>query len=278
MGRLIVNAASLAVAVAMSGSCVAMPMYAEAAAKLPRAEQLAAQARAGKPPSATEHAELVAFLKMRDSVITSAAAWILSRDISNRDENLKALAEIEADTYGLMAAFVKLAQVQLSEIDERRRLARLREFTTSDNPYLQVEATRQISTSDPKAAFEIFRRLAQDSANPARREIAEQLKRMDPGAQVAPAVPPTDDMYAIVLDVIRTPEVLAAHSLLGQTVQGEIGPPFPSAVDKLTFTWRLEADAGAEPVEIRWIAGDVGEVATLQAKHRILIRKKGNSC
>lgn len=49
--------------------------------------------------------------------------------------------------------------------------------------------------------------------------------------------------------------------LSAETPQGEATPPFPTAVTKLRFTWKLSEDAPAAPIEIRWIAADTGGAA-----------------
>ena len=261
MGRLILSAIGTSIGVLMVRLCVAIPMDTEAAKQLPRVEALAVKTQRGQMLSGAERAELIAFLKRRDPVLTSAAAWILARDVAKRDENLKALTEIEPKTYTMMAAFVKTAIARLSQTDEKERLARMREFVGNKNPYLQVEAASEIAQSDPNAGREIFRRLAQDKTNPARVEIARQVKKLDPQAQVEAVGAPEDDMYAIVLDVIQGPDVMASHTLRGETAQGINEPPFPTSIEKLRFAWELQTDAARDPVEIRWIAADTGGVA-----------------
>lgn len=239
----------------------AVPMTLEAAQQIPRMEKLVEKTRAKIPLSNAERAELYANVKSGDPVLSSLAAWLLARDPSHREANLKVLGEAEKDAIAVGAAFIKLAQLRLTELSDQERLARLRKLIESDNPYIQVEAAREITELDPAAGLEAFKRLATDQAHPGRSEIVRQLRKLDPQTRLEPVPGPTDDMYAIVLDVIRESDVLASHSLRGKTVQGEITSPFPASIEKLQFAWGLQPGAPAEPLEIQWVAADTAGVA-----------------
>lgn len=240
-----------------AGMAAARPMDTIAAKELPRLQEMVTLARNGGTLSKADITDLTAKLQADEPVLVSLAAWILSHDNAPREETLQQLEKIELSTYGVAAAFVKLGIARLNEDDPETLNARLKELGSNENPYLQVEAAKELAVKDPAAAKAILEKVASDPANPARNEIYRVLKLLNPGSTPAPGNPEIDDAYIFVLSVLNRPDLLASHRFSAESPNGKETPPFRTSVSNLRFAWQLSEDAPSEPVEIRWIAAEV---------------------
>jgi hypothetical protein len=71
-------------------------------------------------------------------------------------------------------------------------------------------------------------------------------------------LPPGDPTVTQLLKIVSEGEPLARHELVGRISSGEISPPFPQTVEELHLRWEKKAGVAAEPLEVRWIAVDIG--------------------
>jgi hypothetical protein len=216
--------------------------------------------QSGDSLSKSEIADLTAKLQGDEPVLVSLAAWTLSNANAPHEETVRQLEKVEPASYGVSAAFVKLALVRLKESDPAKLSARLKEFAASENPYLRVEAAKELVATDSDVSKTLLEKATADPHNPARSEARRVLKILDPAKPVAPRDPVIDDPYTVVLTILRGPDLLEDHSLAGETAQGSAIPPFNYAVGRLRLRWQLPTAASSEPVEIRWIAVRVGGV------------------
>src|SRR5207237_8411724 len=149
------------------------------------------------------------------AVPAALAAWPLSRSHAPRDQTIQQLEKIEPKTYGVSTAFVKMARARLDDKDPAKFALRLKELTKNENPYLQVEAAKELSSTDPSAAKPILEKVAGDSANPARNEARRALKSIDATTQVPPPDPIEDDAYEALLAIFREAAHLVRHASFG---------------------------------------------------------------
>jgi len=238
----------------------ARPIDSKAAEDLPALQEIIVQIQANRSLSPAQIADLTTKLQADEPVIVALAAWALSHANAPRDQTVQQLEKIEPSTYGVSAAFVKIARVLLTEKNPARLAARLKELSTNENPYLQVETAKELIKTDSGAAKAILEKVASDSANPARNEARRALKTIDPARQVPPPDPIEDDAYEALLTFLEASSSLITHALLGEMPQGSLPPLFRPATARLRFTWALAPEASSEPIEIRWIAGDVAGV------------------
>jgi len=73
-----------------------------------------------------------------------------------------------------------------------------------------------------------------------------------------PTLPPGDPTVTQLLKIVSESEPLARHELVGRIPSGEISPPFPRTVEEVHLRWEKKAGLAAEPLEVRWIAVDIG--------------------
>lgn len=245
-------------------------MDTQAAKDLPRLQAIITRTQSGGSLSKSDIADLTAKLQADEPVLVSLAAWTLSHANAPQEETVRQLEKVEPASYGVSAAFVKLALVRLKESDPAKLSVRLKEFAASENPYLQVEAAKELVPTNPDVAKTMLEKATADPRNPARSEARRVLKILEPARPVAPRDPVIDDPYLVVLTILRGPDLLEGHSLAGETAQGIVPPPFNHAVGRLRLRWQLPAAASSEPVEIRWIAADV---AGVEQNHTIATSK-----
>jgi len=238
----------------------ARPIDSKAAKDLPALQEIIVQIQGNRSLSAVQIADLTTKLQADEPVIVALAAWALSHSNAPRDQTIQQLEKIEPKTYGVSTAFVKMARARLDDKDPAKFALRLKELTKNENPYLQVEAAKELSSTDPSAAKPILEKVAGDSANPARNEARRALKSIDATKQVPPPDPIEDDAYEALLAIFREAAPLAKHALFGEMPQGDTSPPFTPAIARLRLQWALTPDAPPEPLEIRWIAADVAGV------------------
>ena len=256
MGRLIFTLVMLL----QIGAAAARPMDTLAAKELPRLQERVTRVQNGGTLNKAEIADLTAKLQADEPVLVALAAWTLSNGNAPREETVKQLEKIEPSNYGVAGAFIKLAIARLKENDPAKLNGRLKELGASDNPYLQVEAAKELAMADPAAAKAILEKAIANRTNPARNEARRALQILNPGSTPAPPDPEIEDPYIFVLSVLNRPDLLTSHTLTGETPDGHATPPFRASLNNLRFAWQLSPGASSDPVEVRWIAADVAGV------------------
>lgn len=87
------------------------------------------------------------------------------------------------------------------------------------------------------------------------------LRFVEPEKGFDPKLPPTDATYQKIMRTIADADPLGRKDLVAEAAGGVVKPPFPATVTALHFRWQKKAGASDEPLEIRWIAADIGDAA-----------------
>jgi hypothetical protein len=182
---------------------------------------------------------------------------VIGVDALPSDEQKSAPARRE-----LSQGYIELAAKHWTEAEKRARAA-ISAMPDSTEPYLLL--ARSLEAQDkPKEAYAAYNE-ALSRYKPAPGLVAEPpeaifaaLKALEAKLGIQPEPPPAAAMGP-----------LASHSLFAARASGKLNPPFPPNPDRLVFEWQL-AEAGGDPLGVRWIAE---EVAGVEKNHVIATAK-----
>ena len=182
----------------------AEPMDAEEGKKLPDIEEIVASVCSSGRLASIERNNVEKLFSSSNGVIVSLAAWITAQS-KDCETGLCACAESNAGRVDLMSqAFIRLLLIRKSvSSGDPSSMVPLLELCLKDtNPYLRIEAAKEIYKIDNRKGIRLFRALLADKSIIARGEAFRQLDMLGQAGDAEP-VPMPDEEYELFLTIIE---------------------------------------------------------------------------
>ena len=182
----------------------AKPMDTEAARELPNIEKILVSVCSSGRLDFSERKDIESYLSSSNGVIVSLAAWITAQS-KDCETELCSVAESNAKIANLMArAFIRLLLIKkkASTGDSDKTVLSLESCLKEPNPYLRIEATKEIYKIDNRKGIRLFRTLLADESIFARGEAFRQLDMLGQAGDAEP-VPMPDEEYELLLSIIE---------------------------------------------------------------------------
>lgn len=182
----------------------AKPMDTEAARELPNIEKILVSVCSSGRLDSDERKDIVAYLSSSNGVIVSLGAWITAQS-KDCETELCSVAESNAKIADLMAqAFIRLLLIKkkASTVDSDKTVSSLELCLKDHNPYLRIEAAKEIYRIDARTGIQFIRTLLADKSIIARGEAFRQLDVLGLTSNVVP-VPMPDEEYELLLSIIE---------------------------------------------------------------------------
>lgn len=182
----------------------AKPMDTEAGRELPNIEKILVSVCTSGRLNSGERKDIVAYLSSSNRVIVSLGAWITAQS-KDCETELCSVAESNAKIVDLMAqAFIRLLLIKkkASTVDSDKTVSSLELCLKDHNPYLRIEAAKEIYKIDNRKGIRLFRTLLADESIFARGEAFRQLDMLGQAGDAEP-VPMPDEEYELLLTIIE---------------------------------------------------------------------------
>jgi len=182
----------------------AEPMDAEEGKKLPDIEEIVASVCSSGRLSAIERNYVGKLFSSSNGVVVSLAAWITAQS-KDCETGLCARAESNAGRVDMMSqAFIRLLLIRKSASsgDPNRMVHSLELCLKEPNPYLRIEAAKEIYRIDAGKGLQFIRTLLADKSIIARGEAFRQLDMLGQSGDAEP-VPMPDEEYELLLSIIE---------------------------------------------------------------------------
>ena len=182
----------------------AKPMDAKEAEKLPDIEEIVASVCSSGRLASIERNNVEKLFSSSNGVIVSLAAWITAQS-KDCETGLCACAESNAGRVDRMSqAFVRLLLIRKSASsgDPNRMVHSLELCLKEPNPYLRIEAAKEIYRIDAGKGLQFIRTLLADKSIIARGEAFRQLDMLGQSGDAEP-VPMPDEEYELLLSIIE---------------------------------------------------------------------------
>src|SRR5207302_1988488 len=216
-----------------------MPMDSDATRRLPQIAAIVEKVKSGTAPDRSDEEKLYAELEGGQPALAALSIWALGE--TRQDKYVDKLSSVSDHLGGLASAFATIALAKCSPDWEATKTKKLKSFLSKmDNPYLPIEAARELASIDPSAAADSLQKILEQPDFPAKSAAAEVLDRL--GKSHAPIPPVGDDPYHIVLQTLEPAEAFASHKLAAMNAGTAVPPPFWSQAEKVTFTWEFNSE------------------------------------
>lgn len=182
----------------------AEPMDAEEAKKLPGVEEVVASVCSRGRLVAAERDYVEKLFSSSNGVIVSLAAWITAQS-TDCETGLCSCAASNAGRVDMMSqAFIRLLQIRKSVAagDPDRMVPSLELCLKAPNPYLRIEAAKEIYRIDARKGMQFIRTLLADKSIIARGEAFRQLDMLGQTGDAEPVLMP-DEEYELLLSIIE---------------------------------------------------------------------------
>ena len=182
----------------------AKPMDAKAGRELPNIEKILVSVCSSGRLDSSERKDIESYLSSSNGVIVSLAAWITAQS-KDCETGLCACAESNAGRVDLMSqAFIRLLLIRKSvSTGDPSRMVPLLELCLKDtNPYLRIEAAKEIYRINARKGMQFIRTLLADKSIIARGEAFRQLDMLGQAGDAEP-VPMPDEEYELLLSIIE---------------------------------------------------------------------------
>ena len=182
----------------------AKPMDAKEAEKLPDIEEIVASVCSSGRLASIERNNVEKLFSSSNGVIVSLAAWITAQS-KDCETGLCACAESNAGRVDMMSqAFIRLLLIRKSASsgDPNRMVHSLELCLKEPNPYLRIEAAKEIYRIDAGKGLQFIRTLLADKSIIARGEAFRQLDMLGQSGDAEP-VPMPDEEYELLLSIIE---------------------------------------------------------------------------
>jgi len=186
------------------GSIHAKPMDTEAAKKIPELKAVLLKVRESGRLSSQDRAVVEANLAGGDPVLVSVATCVLAES-KEEEANLCAKAEDTLKKAEAMPqAFIRLMLAKKRSEGKKtaERIAAIEPLLNDANPYLQVEAAKELSKNDVRKGEDALRTLVSGASPIAKGEAFRQLHKMGKAGNAVP-VPMPDERYELLLSIIE---------------------------------------------------------------------------
>ena len=84
-----------------------------------------------------------------------------------------------------------------------------------------------------------------------------ELRFVEPSKDFDPKLPPTDQTYQRIVNLIAEANPLSTHELRAKTAGHEVAPPFLRSTSAIFFKWKRATAEANEGLQVRWIAENV---------------------
>lgn len=182
----------------------AKPMDAKEAKRFPNIEKILVSVCPSGRLDSSERKDIESYLSSSNGVIVSLAAWITAQS-KDCETGLCACAESNAGRVDLMSqAFIRLLLIRksVSTGDLNRMVPSLELCLKDPNPYLRIEAAKEIYRIDARKGIQFIRTLLADKSIIARGEAFRQLDVLGQAGDAEP-VPMPDEEYELLLSIIE---------------------------------------------------------------------------
>lgn len=182
----------------------AKPIDAKEAEKLPDIEKILVSVCPSGRLDSSERKDIESYLSSSNGVIVSLAAWITAQS-KDCETGLCACAESNAGRVDLMSqAYIRLLLIRksVSTGDPSRMVPLLELCLKEPNPYLRIEAAKEIYRIDARKGMQFIRTLLADKSIIARGEAFRQLDMLGQAGDAEP-VPMPDEEYELLLSIIE---------------------------------------------------------------------------
>lgn len=182
----------------------AKPMDTEAARELPNIEKILVSVCSSGRLDSSERKDIESYLSSSNGVIVSLGAWITAQS-KDCETELCSVAESNAKIADLMAqAFIRLLLIKkkASTGDSDKTVSSLELCLKDHNPYLRIEAAKEIYRIDARKGMQFIRTLLADKSIIARGEAFRQLDMLGQAGDAEP-VPMPDEEYELLLSIIE---------------------------------------------------------------------------
>lgn len=184
--------------------CAAKPVDTEVAKKLPEFRSLVSKLSTNQTITTNEVDLLKWGVRSRDPAIISIVAWCDMLLKGKQPEIRRRLEELAPDLPELPRAFVQLRKTshKIENMKGDQQAEAWRELIASSNPYLRIEAAKQLVKVDVSAGKASLYKLIKDPSTSVAAEARRTLERMG-SSGLGPPVPfALDQSYAAVLSAI----------------------------------------------------------------------------
>jgi hypothetical protein len=179
-------------------------MDTEAGKKLLELESTLAAVRLHGALSDTDRRAIEVNLSSGDPVLVSLAACIIAES-KGEEANLCARAEgVLKSAEAMPQAFIRLMLTTKKVADKNpaQKTASIEPLLKDTNPYLRVEAAKQLLRTDPRKGEEALKTLLSDDSIIAKGEAFRHLHERGKAANAVP-VPMPDERYELLLSIIE---------------------------------------------------------------------------
>ena len=196
--------AAVLLSAAYSAVVAAKPMDFEESKKIPRLKEILASVSSHGRINVSECRDIEKSLSCSNGVVVSLATWIVAQ---SKDSETNLYARIEANGVGgdlMSRAFARMSPIwKTARHDEsRKNLAALESFLKESNPYLRIEAAKEIQRIDSKRGERILKKLLSDESIIVRGEAFRQLDKLGRAGDALPELMP-DEEYELLLSIIE---------------------------------------------------------------------------
>lgn len=182
----------------------AKPMDMEAAKKIPELKLILINVREKGRFTVQDRLVLERNLASGDSVLVSLAACVVAES-KDKETNLCAQAEeVLRKVDGMSQAFIQLmlAKKRTAYKKASERIAVIEPLLEDTNPYLQVEAAKELFKNDARRGEDALKALLSADSPIARGEAFRQLHKIGKATNAVPA-PMPDERYELLLSIIQ---------------------------------------------------------------------------
>ena len=193
--------------VAFSLQLQAKPMDAQAAQKLPEVRAILDRVTETGSLSDTDRRVLHASLDSGDPVLVSLAAYVVGKSKGGESTLCAKAEDVLTRAQGMPEAFIRvtLAKKKTDGKKTSERVAVIEPLLKDVNPYLQVEAAKELAQNDARKGEDALRVLLSVDSPIAKGGAFRQLHKIGKAANAAP-VPIPDERYELLLSVIENGE------------------------------------------------------------------------
>lgn len=182
----------------------AKPMDVEAAKKIPELKRVLIDVREKGRLTDQDRLVVERNLASGDPVLVSLAACAVTEG-KGKEANLCAKAEeVLRNVNGMPQAFIRLMLAKKRTEDKKasERIAVIELLLEDANPYLQVEAAKELFKNDARRGEDALKALLSADSPIARGEAFRQLHKIGKATNAVPA-PMPDERYELLLSIIQ---------------------------------------------------------------------------
>ena len=202
--RLLSNILGTLLLCCLAHNAYAIPMDVEASKQIPQLAVVFANVRENGRLSEQDLAVVETSLATGDPVLVSLAARIVMESKDDETNLCAKASNVLNDAEAMPQAFIRLllAKKRAEKNSAAEKVAVLEAFLDDPNPFLQVEAAKELLKNDAQKGEVALRKLLASGSQISKGMAFDQLHKLGKAADATP-VPMPDERYELLMSIVE---------------------------------------------------------------------------